>query len=152
MATKNTSSDKALKQFYQKNKIIINGVLILGGAFVLQKQLRKWIAAGRAWKMSPNFNTQTTIDVNGQNVPIDINLHRKASEFWEACWNYGYGWFGEDEDTMLKVIKSVPCNLMGQLAYIYSSQYGENLVTDAKDYMSNSYYQEVVTHCPQFFS
>ena len=53
---------------------------------------------------------------------------------------------------MLKVVLSVPCNLMPQLAYIYSSTYGENLITDVKSYMPNSYIQQCVAHCPSFFS
>lgn len=154
MATKKlttTGSNQAVKKFYNKNKLIINGVVIVVGAYFLQKTIRKWINAGRAWKMNPNNNVNTTIDVNGQQVAIEINLYRKADEFYNACWNYAYGTM-EDEDTMLKVVLSVPCNLMPQLAYIYASTYGENLITDVKSYMPNSYIQQCVTHCPSFFN
>ncbi len=154
MATQNKTGggDKALKQFYQKNKLIINGVVILTGTFILMKQIRKWRASGKAWRFNPNLNTQTTIKdpITNQDIPIDINLYRKAEEFYQACWNYAYGTM-EDEDTMLKVIKSVPCQLMPRLAQIYASTYGENLYSDVVSYMPSSYVQEAATHCPSYF-
>lgn len=154
--SKNVSSDKVVKKFYEKNKIIINGVGIIVGTWLSIKVIKNIIALIGSTKTGQSHNIETVyVDpVSGQEVPITININRKAQQLYSALWEYPSKMFpiAEDEETAKSVILSTPCHLMPQLAYAYRVNHQKDLYADITSYLPSEYISALAQYCPDSFN